>query len=69
MVFMNTFHVAPDDVDGLMEALKADGEFMKRQPGYRSTQLHRGTAGSTTFINEGDDVSTLTRWVLTHKRH
>jgi heme-degrading monooxygenase HmoA len=24
---------------------------MKRQPGYISTQLHRGTAGSGTFIN------------------
>ena len=51
VVFMNTFHVAPEDVDAFMEAWKADGEFMKRQPGYVSTQLHRGIAGSTTFIN------------------
>ena len=51
IVFMNTFHVAPEDVDGFMEAWKADGEFMKTQPGYISTQLHRGIAGSTTFIN------------------
>jgi heme-degrading monooxygenase HmoA len=55
---MNTFHVAPEDVDGFMEAWKADGKFMKTQPGYVSTQLHRGTAGSTTFINvaEWDSV-------------
>jgi heme-degrading monooxygenase HmoA len=51
IVFFNTFHVAPHEVDAFMEAWKADGEFMKRQPGYISTQLHRGIAGSTTFIN------------------
>jgi heme-degrading monooxygenase HmoA len=58
IVFINTFHVAPEEVDGFMEAWTADGEFMKRQPGYVSTQLHRGTAGSTTFINvaEWDSV-------------
>ena len=58
MVFMNTFHVAPEDVDGFMDAWKADGEFMNKQPGFRSTQLHRGIAGSTTFINvaEWDSV-------------
>jgi heme-degrading monooxygenase HmoA len=51
IVFFNTFHVAPEDVDTFMEAWKADGEFMQKQPGYISTQLHRGIAGSTTFIN------------------
>lgn len=58
MVFINTFHVAPAEVDDFMEAWRTDGEFMKRQPGYVSTQLHRGTAGSTTFINvaEWDSV-------------
>lgn len=58
MVFMNTIHVAPEDVDGFLEAWKADGEFMKRQPGFVSTQLHRGMAVSTTFINvaEWDSV-------------
>jgi len=28
-----------------------DAAFMKQQPGFISTQLHRGTAGSTTFVN------------------
>lgn len=50
-VFMNTFHVAAEDVEAFMEAWTADGELMKEQPGYISTQLHRGIAGSTTFIN------------------
>lgn len=51
MVFMNVFHVAPEEVEEFMAAWTADGEFMKEQPGYISTQLHRGVAGSTTFIN------------------
>jgi len=28
-----------------------DAAFMKQQPGFTSAQLHRGIAGSTTFIN------------------
>ena len=51
IVFINTFSVAPEDVDVFLEAWRADGEFMKMQPGYVSTQLHRGIAGSTTFVN------------------
>ncbi len=51
IVFFNTFHVDPEDVDTFLEAWTADGEFMKKQPGYVSTQLHRGISGSTTFIN------------------
>jgi len=51
IVFMNTFHVAPEEVDEFMQAWRVDGEFMQRQPGYVSTQLHRGIAGSTTFVN------------------
>lgn len=51
IIFMNTFHVAPEEVDAFMEAWTADGEFMKKQPGLLSFQLHRGIAGSTTFIN------------------
>ena len=51
IVFFNTFHVAPQDVDAFMDAWRADGAFMQRQPGFVSTQLNRGIAGSTTFIN------------------
>lgn len=28
-----------------------DAAFMKEQPGFVSAQLHRGTAGSSTFVN------------------
>ena len=34
-----------------MESWRVDGEYMQRQPGYLSTQLHRGIGGSTTFVN------------------
>ncbi len=51
IVLMNQFNVAPDDVERFLEVWAADAAFMKRQPGFISTQLHRGTAGSTTFIN------------------
>ena len=34
-----------------MKAWAHDADFMKVQPGYISTQLHKGIAGSSTFIN------------------
>jgi heme-degrading monooxygenase HmoA len=51
IVVMNVFRVSPQDEDVFMEAWTVDGEFMKRQPGCISTQLHRGIAGSHTFVN------------------
>lgn len=51
VVLINVFTVAPDDADRLLEAWADDAAFMKCQPGFISTQLHRGTAGSTTFVN------------------
>jgi heme-degrading monooxygenase HmoA len=51
IVLVNVFNVAPEDADRLLEAWAKDAAYMKQQPGYVSTQLHRGTAGSSTFIN------------------
>lgn len=51
VVLINQFNVAPADADRLVEVWAEDAAFMKQQPGFISTQLHRGTAGSTTFIN------------------
>jgi heme-degrading monooxygenase HmoA len=51
VVLMNEFNVPSDDVERFLEVWAADAAFMKRQPGFISTQLHRGTAGSTTFVN------------------
>ena len=51
IVLMNQFSVAPEDVEGFLEVWADDAAFMKQQPGFISTQLHRGTAGSCTFMN------------------
>jgi heme-degrading monooxygenase HmoA len=51
IVLVNVFKVAPDDAEQLVEVWADDAAFMKRQPGFISTQLHRGTAGSSTFVN------------------
>ena len=51
VVLMNQFNVAPEDAERFLEVWADDAAFMKRQPGFISTQLHRGTAGSATFMN------------------
>lgn len=51
VVLINVFHIAPAEEDALIEAWSRDAEFMKKQPGYISTQLHRGIAGSSTLMN------------------
>jgi heme-degrading monooxygenase HmoA len=51
VVLINRFNVAPEDAERLLQAWAEDAAFMKEQPGYISTQLHRGIAGSSTFIN------------------
>lgn len=55
IVFMNTFQVAPEDVDAFLDACTADGQVMQKQPDYISMQLHRGIGGSTTFVNVGPE--------------
>src|SRR5262245_649690 len=51
IVLINQFTVAPEDADRLPEAWSKDAAFMQGRPGFVSTQLHRGTAGSGTFVN------------------
>ncbi len=51
VVLVNVFHIDPSDRDALIAAWAHDAAFMKEQPGYISTQLHEGIAGSSTFIN------------------
>jgi heme-degrading monooxygenase HmoA len=51
VVLINQFNVTPDEAARLVEVWADDAAFMKTQPGFISTQLHRGTAGSTTFMN------------------
>ncbi len=51
VVLVNTFTVAPEDAEVLLEVWAEDAAYMKRQPGFISTQLHRGIAGSAVFVN------------------
>jgi heme-degrading monooxygenase HmoA len=51
IVLINQFKVAPEDAERLLEVWTEDAQFMIEQPGFISTQLHRGTAGSSTFVN------------------
>jgi len=51
VVLVNVFQVAEEDIPALLKAWEADANWMKRQPGYISTQLHQGIAGSTVFLN------------------
>jgi heme-degrading monooxygenase HmoA len=51
VVLVNTFVVPPEEADRLLAAWAADAAIMKRQPGFISTQLHRGVAGSGAFLN------------------
>ena len=51
VVLINQFNVEPEDAERLLEVWADDAAFMKQQPGFISTQLHQGTAGSATFVN------------------
>ena len=51
VILINTFTVEPEEADHLQEAWAMDAAFMKQQPGFISTQLHRGIGGSSVFFN------------------
>ncbi len=51
VVLVNVFQVAEADMPALLEAWTQDAAWMKQQPGFISTQLHQGIAGSTVLMN------------------
>ena len=51
VILVNILVVPPEDADAMLTAWTRDAEVMKRQPGFISTQLHRGIAGSGVFLN------------------
>jgi quinol monooxygenase YgiN len=51
VILLNKFTVNPEDVDQFLKVFAATTEALKQQPGFISAQLHRGIAGSSTFIN------------------
>lgn len=51
VVLINVFTVDLADEAALLAAWSHDADFMKAQPGYISTQLHKAIGGSGTFVN------------------
>ena len=51
IILVNIFKVHPNDADALLQAWAADAAYLKTKPGFISTQLHRGIAGSCVFLN------------------
>lgn len=51
IVLINIFTVGSTDEAGFLDAFKAAGETLKKQPGFISTQLHRAIGDSPTFLN------------------
>jgi len=51
VVLVNLFTVAGADIPALMSAWEKDANWMKQQPGFLSTQLHRAIGGSHMFMN------------------
>jgi heme-degrading monooxygenase HmoA len=51
VILVNIFQVPEEDLESLLTAWSADASWMKRQPGFISTQLHQGIAGSTVLMN------------------
>ena len=58
VVLVNDFHVEPEQGDDLTAPWGDLIRQFKDQPGYLSAQLHRGTAGSGTFLNHSVREST-----------
>ena len=51
VVLVNLFSVAEADIPSLMSAWEKDAHWMKQQPGFLSTQLHRAIGGGHMFMN------------------
>ncbi|MGA4211673.1 antibiotic biosynthesis monooxygenase family protein [Ralstonia pseudosolanacearum] len=51
IVMINLCTMAPEDEDAFLAAWAEDSRFMKRQPGFISTQLHRAIGDNPTYVN------------------
>lgn len=51
VVLVNVFTLDKADEPTFLEVWRDDAEFMKRQPGFISTQLHRAIGESPTYLN------------------
>jgi quinol monooxygenase YgiN len=51
VILINKFSVDPEEFDQFLKGWATEAEKFKAQPGFISTQLHKGIGGSGTFIN------------------
>ena len=51
VVLINVFTLDKVDEQAFLEAWQHDAQFMKEQPGFISTQLHRALGESPTYLN------------------
>jgi len=69
VVLVNVFMVAAADEQTFLGAWQSDAAFMKEQPGFISTQLHRAVGESPTYLNYAIWESTASfRAAFTHPR-
>jgi heme-degrading monooxygenase HmoA len=51
VILMNKFNVGHDEVEEFLKVFEETTKYFKQRPGFISSQLHRGIAGSSTFVN------------------
>jgi len=51
VVLVNVFNLDKADETAMLQAWTSDAQFMQRQPGYISTQLHRAIGDGCTYLN------------------
>jgi heme-degrading monooxygenase HmoA len=51
VVLVNVFTLEPADEEAFLSAWTDDARFMRQQPGFISTQLHRAIGESPTYLN------------------
>jgi heme-degrading monooxygenase HmoA len=51
VVLVNVFTLDKQDEEAFLKSWQDDADFMKRQPGFISTQLHRAIGESPTYLN------------------
>jgi quinol monooxygenase YgiN len=51
VILINKFSVAPEEFDQFLKGWASEAEKFKEQPGFISTQLHKGIGRSGTFVN------------------
>jgi quinol monooxygenase YgiN len=51
VILINKFSVDPKEFDLFLKGWATEAAKFKEQPGFISTQLHKGIGGSSTFVN------------------